>query len=72
MKKYLSDIILVSEEEMIDAARIFMERMKIVVELSGTIVLAAILKDKRFEGKKVCALISGGNIDASSYFLAKK
>ena len=45
MKKYISDVILVSEEEMIAAAKIFVERMKIVVELSGVIVLAAILKD---------------------------
>ena len=39
-----------------------------MVELSGSIVLAAILKDKRFIGKKVCALISGGNIDISIFF----
>ena len=45
-----------------------MERMKIVVEFSGAIVLAAILKDKRFIGKKVCAIISGGNIDLGLFF----
>ena len=49
-----------------------MERMKIVVEFSGSIVLAAVLKDKRFEGKKVCAIISGGNIDMGSFFEKKK
>lgn len=53
---------------MIEAARLFMERMKIIVELSGTIVLAAILKDPRFKGKKVAAIISGGNMDISQYF----
>lgn len=56
---------------MIEAGKIFMERMKIVVELSGSIVLAAVLKDKRFIGKKVCCIISGGNMDLSSFFLKK-
>ena len=42
--------------------------MKIVVELSGVIVLAAILKDPRFRNKKVAAIISGGNMDLTSYF----
>lgn len=50
---------------MIAAAQIFAERMKIMVELSGAIVLAAILKDNRFQGKKVAAIISGGNMDIS-------
>ncbi len=42
--------------------------MKMIVEMSGAIVLAAILKDKRFENKKVCAIISGGNMDITPYF----
>jgi len=42
--------------------------MKIVVELSGATVLAAILKDKRFAGKKVGAILSGGNMDLSPFF----
>jgi len=37
--------------------------MKIVVELSGAMVLAAILKDERFRGKRVGAILSGGNMD---------
>ncbi len=42
--------------------------MKIIVELSGALVLAAIKKDGRFHGKKVGAIISGGNIDLSMLF----
>ena len=57
---------------MVSAAQMFVERMKILVEFSGSIVLAALLKDKRFEGKKVCAIISGGNIDMGSFFLKTK
>ena len=57
---------------MVEAAQMFIERMKIVVEFSGAIVLAAILKDKRFIGKRSCAIISGGNMDTRSFFAAKK
>jgi threonine dehydratase len=42
--------------------------MKIVVERSGAAALAAIMKDKRFVGKKVCVILTGGNIDFSTYF----
>ena len=50
---------------MIEAARLFLERMKMVVEISGATVLAAVVKDDRFRGKKVAAIISGGNMDFS-------
>lgn len=53
---------------MIEATRILIERMKIVVEISGALVLAALLKDSRFRGKRVAAILSGGNIDLSLYF----
>jgi threonine dehydratase len=42
--------------------------MKMVVEMTGAIVLAAIKKDERFKGKRVAAIISGGNMNLSSYF----
>lgn len=42
--------------------------MKLVVEMSGAIVLAAIIKDERFRRKKVAAIISGGNMNLSPYF----
>jgi len=42
--------------------------MKMVVEMSGAIVLAAIIKDKRFKGKKVAAIVSGGNMNLSPFF----
>lgn len=59
---------MVEEFEIIEASRLFQERMKIIVELSGALVLAAIKKDGRFHGKKVGAIISGGNIDLSMLF----
>ena len=45
-----------------------MERMKIVIEPSSATVVAAVLKDDRFKGKKVCCVISGGNVDMSALF----
>ena len=42
--------------------------MKIVVEISGALVMAAVIKDKRFKGKRVGAIISGGNMDLSNHF----
>lgn len=46
--------------------------MKLIVEMSGAIVLAAIIKNERFRGKKVAAIISGGNMNFSPYFDALK
>ena len=45
-----------------------MERMKIVIEPSSATVVAAVLKDSRFKGKKVCCIISGGNFDMGVLF----
>ena len=44
--------------------------MKIVAEMSGALVMAAAIKEKRFKGKRVGAVISGGNIDLSNHFKA--
>jgi threonine dehydratase len=46
------------------AILLFMERKKLVVEGAGAVPLAAMLEHaKRFEGKKVVLVVSGGNID---------
>ena len=60
----VKDVIIVSEEEIIAAMRVIWERLKIVVETSGAVPLAAVLKDpKRFAGKNVGIIFSGGNVD---------
>jgi len=48
--------------------RLVFERMKIVIEPSCATVVAAVLKDQRFKDKKVCCIISGGNVDMSAFF----
>lgn len=60
-------MILVTEEEIIDATKLVYERMKLVIEPSSATVVAAVLKNKdRFKGKKVCCIISGGNVELNA------
>lgn len=64
IRKYVKDIFTVSDEEIVAAMQLMWERMKIVVEPSGAVVLAVILKNREvFKGKKVGIIISGGNVD---------
>lgn len=56
------DIVTVTEDEIVAAARFFVERMKIVVEPSGAVSLAAVRK-MNVAGLRVGAILSGGNTD---------
>ena len=60
----VKEVITVSDEEILAAMRMLWERMKIIVEPSGAVPFAAVLKRKElFSGKKVGIIISGGNVD---------
>ena len=60
----VDDIVTVSEEKIIEAMRLIWERMKIVVEPSSAVSLAAILENKvDIQGKKIGIILSGGNLD---------
>lgn len=64
IQKHVSDVVLVSEEAIVQAMRLIWERMKIVVEPSAAVVLGAIFTQKeRFAGLKIGLILSGGNID---------
>jgi len=64
IQQLVSEVLLVTEDEIISAMRLIWERMKIIAELSGSVALAAVLKNKElFKNKKVGIIISGGNID---------
>ena len=57
-------IVTLTETEIVDAMRLIWERMKIIVEPSSSIALAAVLKEKStFEGKQTGIILSGGNVD---------
>lgn len=64
IKQYVKDILTVSDEEIINALRLVYERMKLVVEPSGVVPLAAVLKNKDiFSDKRVGVIFSGGNVE---------
>lgn len=64
-KKYLDDIITVSEIDIMNALLSLIEKHKLVAEGAGVLSLAALAK-LPFQGKKVVSIISGGNIDIST------
>jgi len=69
IREYVDDVITVSEIEIIEAMRFLWERMKIIVEPSGAVPLAAILSKKvSVENEKVGVILSGGNIDVEPFF----
>ena len=64
IRKYVHDIITVTEEEIIEAMRIVWERMKIIIEPSSAVAVAPVLSGKiDAQNKNVGIIISGGNID---------
>jgi threonine dehydratase len=67
IQEYVNDIVTVSEEGIIRAMRLIWERMKIIIEPSSAVPLAAILENKLdISGKSVGIILSGGNIDLDS------
>ncbi|MBX9136156.1 MULTISPECIES: threonine ammonia-lyase [unclassified Clostridium] len=62
VREYVDDIITVSENDIVNAFLLLVEKHKLVAEASGVVTLAA-LKKLRVKNKKVCCILSGGNID---------
>jgi threonine dehydratase len=64
IQQFVKEILTVSDEEIIAAMRLVYERMKLVVEPSGVVPLAAVLINKElFTGKRVGVIFSGGNVE---------
>ena len=64
VSRHVEDILVTSEQEIIDAMYLTWQRMKIVMEPSSAVPLATILKNKEiFAGKRVGVIITGGNVD---------
>ena len=66
----IEEIIVVSDAEIIEAMKLLWERMKIIVEPSGAVPFAALLRKKEiFKGKQIGIILSGGNVDLKkNYF----
>ena len=68
IKAGVSEIIEVSEEKIKEALRLFFNLANLKVEPTGALSLGAILENKdKFRDKKICAVVSGGNVDAEIY-----
>ena len=64
LKKYAVTVLPVADSETIAAMRMIFERMKLVVEPSSAIALAAVLKHREhFAGRRVGIILTGGNVD---------
>ena len=64
IKKYVNEIVCVSEPQIIAAMRDIWERMKIIIEPSSAVALAAVkAKPELFRNKKVGIILTGGNVD---------
>ncbi|MCB0395112.1 MAG: threonine/serine dehydratase [Flavobacteriales bacterium] len=67
IKEHCTGILTVSEHAIRQSIRLIMERMKLVVEPSGAVTLAALLEyPEQFKGKTIGLIISGGNVDITS------
>ena len=64
VSRYVKEILLVSEEEIVETMYLTWERMKIVIEPSSAVALAAIIKNRRkFSDMKIGVILTGGNVD---------
>jgi threonine dehydratase len=63
IKELIDEIVLVEDYEIIKAMFLLMERMKFVVEPAGAVSLAHLISVKPSPGKKIVAVLAGGNID---------
>ncbi|MFA0961745.1 pyridoxal-phosphate dependent enzyme [Roseivirga sp. BDSF3-8] len=61
---HVEEIVTVSDNEIIDAMRLIWERMKIIVEPSCAVPLAALIQQKeKHKGQRVGIILTGGNVD---------
>ncbi|ONH51657.1 threonine dehydratase [Pseudomonas cedrina] len=64
----VNEIVTVTDEELIEGMKFFAQRMKIVVEPTGCLGIAAVRKLKeKIKGLKVGVIITGGNVDTEKY-----
>ena len=66
IKKYVDEVVTVTEDEIAAAILALIEKQKLIAEGAGAVAVAALMFDKiPIEGKNVVCLVSGGNIDVN-------
>lgn len=64
IQRHVRGVVTVSEEQIVSAMRLIWERMKLVVEPSAAVPLAAVLAaPENFRGRRVGVVLTGGNVD---------
>jgi threonine dehydratase len=70
IQSLVDDILLVDEQQIVDATRRLLHHAKLLAEPSGAVTTACIVQHaSRFVGKRIVAVISGGNLDAQQFDL---
>ncbi len=68
IKDGVAEIVEVSDENICEAVRLYFALVNLKCEPTGAISLAAILeRPEQFEGKKICLVVSGANVDNEVY-----
>ncbi|AOJ15919.1 threo-3-hydroxy-L-aspartate ammonia-lyase [Burkholderia vietnamiensis] len=68
LRRDVDDILTATDAELVDGMRIFATRMKLIVEPTGCLSLAAARKMKdELAGKRIGIVISGGNVDLANF-----
>jgi len=70
IKELVCGIVRITEDEIVTTMKLVWERMKIIIEPSSAVTVAAVLKQSKeqpevFQNKKIGIIISGGNVDLS-------
>ncbi|HEX4479965.1 MAG TPA: pyridoxal-phosphate dependent enzyme [Rudaea sp.] len=64
LREFGVEVVMASDAETVAAMRLMWERLKIIVEPSSAVALAAILRNRdRFAGLHVGVIVTGGNVD---------
>lgn len=67
IRQHVDDIHTVTEESIIFAMQLIWQRMKIIIEPSSAVAVAAMIENReRYAGKRVGIILSGGNVDLTN------
>lgn len=68
IRRTVTDVLTATDAQLVESMRLLATYLKLVVEPTGTLGLAALLADQdRFRGRRVGVVLSGGNVDLDRY-----